>query len=185
MVNKNEGMINKNIYLFIGIAIVLIIVVFVILSLSIKDKPEEPIVPVVERKPLDAFDVDLNTVDFSASTSQISTAGITPAEKRAVYEALLVNFKAFVDKDVKSIRQISIAKATTEAEKNLVRNLSDSDILSLAERISNSLIMPPPDVMLSPSSIWLKEGNSMTITYDDPVTGPVTKKAVLIDGKWY
>ena len=45
--------------------------------------------------------------------------------------------------------------------------------------------MPPPEVMLSPTAVWTRDGNIMTISYDDPATGLVTKKAVLIDGKWY
>jgi hypothetical protein len=181
---------NKSLLIqILSILLVVSIVTIIVIAMGSSDKKsalvnDETVVQVV-RKPDDALKVDLAKVDFSAPTSPQSTNDFTAAEKKAIYESLLANFKAYVDKDVKLIRAQSLAKATSPAEKSLINSLSDADLLNLASRISKTLIMPTPEVMLSPSSVWTRDENIVTIKYQDPTLGEVTKKVVNIDGKWY
>ena len=132
-----------------------------------------------------AFDVNLNQVDFSASVSHESSKDITAADKKAVYESLLAGYKIMTSKDPQAIRTYIMKKASTPTEKNLVTKMTDADILSLSTRLGQTMIMPTPNLFLTTSSIWIRDGSAITIQYADPNTGTTTKRAVNINGQWY
>jgi hypothetical protein len=167
-----------------AILVVIVVVVAVVYKAQMDEKARMKNA-VISRTPTDALKVDLNKVDFSVMTSERSTKDLTAVDKRAIYESLLASFKAFLNKDPFAIRTYAMALASSPAEKALVNGLSDQNLIDMSASISKSLIMPTPDIMLAPSSIWRRDGNVVTIEYTDPDLGMVTKKAVYANGQWY
>jgi len=133
----------------------------------------------------DAFRTDLNKVDFSLPVSPQSSKGISAADKKAVYESLLAGYKILTSKNASDIRAYMSIKASTPPEKNLITKMTDADIVSLSSRLAQTMIMPTPDLFLTASSIWTRDGNAVTIQYADPNTGTTTKRVVNINGQWY
>ncbi len=177
---------NKPAIITIGV-IVIVVVIFLLISSSHNKQgsfinSNAPTIPISSE---DAFHTDLNKVDFSAPVSTQSSKDISAAEKRAVYESLLAGYKTMTSKDVSVIRTYMINKASTPAEKNLVTKLTDTDILSLSTRLGQMMIMPTPNLFLTTSSIWTRDGSAITIQYADPNTGTTTKRVVNINGQWY
>ena len=88
-------------------------------------------------------------------------------------------------KDAKAIRAYMTAKANTPAEKNLLTKMTDADLVSLSSRLAQTMIMPTPGLLLTPSTVWNRSGNVITIQYSDPNTGTTTKAVMFINGQWY
>lgn len=179
----------KNKIIIVVVAVVVIILLVVIFS---KRNPgggssvsSDQQGTTTEAQPVNAFAVDLNTVDFNAPVSPISSPDISAADKKAVYEALLSSYKIMTSGNVQEIRTYMSERAATPPEKNLITKMSDATILSLSARLSNTMVMPVPKLLLAKTSIWLRDGNGITVQYMDPNTGTTTKRILNIDGKWY
>ncbi len=180
----------KTIIIVVAVIIVVVAVIYMaagkksIPSIAVQNQNlllNQPINPTSQ----DAFNTNLNTVNFDAPVNPASSKDITGAEKRTVYESLLAGYKIMTSKDAKAIRAYITEKATTPAEKNLVTKMSDADLVSLSIRLTQTMIMPLPTMFLTSSSIWTRDGNTITIQYADLNTGTTTKKVVNINGKWY
>ncbi len=183
--------INKKVMIYIAIVIV-VLVVIALVSNTKKSNPSTSSQTVTSVSRTDggtivqpAYSVNMNSVNFSAPISPESSANITAADKKAVYEGLLAGFKTMTSGDAKAIRTYMTSKANSSAEKNFVTKMTDADIVSLSARLSQTMVMPVPEQLLSPVSIWTRDGNAMTIQYLDPNTGTTTKRAVNIGGSWY
>ena len=132
-----------------------------------------------------AFTTNLNQVDVGAPVSVSSSKNITAAEKRAIYESLLAGYKTMTSGDATAIRAFMTAKASTAAEKNLVTKMTNTDLVSLSDRLGQTMIMPTPGLLLTTTSIWNRDGNTVTIEYADPTGGTTTKRVVYTNGRWY
>ncbi len=176
----------KTTYIIITVAIIIIIIIIIMLRQS-KGPAVTNGVPVeaLPQATEDAFHTDLNKVDFAAPVSTASSGAITPQEKKAVYESLLSGYKTMTSKDAKAIRAYMTAKANTPAEKNLLTKMTDADLVSLSSRLAQTMIMPTPGLLLTPSTVWNRSGNVITIQYSDPNTGTTTKAVMFINGQWY
>ena len=191
---------NKNVIIF-GAFIIVLVIVIIFVSVALLKKNTSNSVSVhntaansqTNGLPTDssgkivqpAYKVNVNNTDFSVPVSAQSTKGVSAADKKAVYEGLLAGFKIMTSGDAKAVRAYLLEKATTPAEKNIVNKMNDADIASLSARLAATMVMPTPQNLLTPNSIWTRDGNTMTIQYTDPITGPTTKRAVLVNGKWY
>lgn len=170
------------------IAIVVIVAAFVVLSKKFggfgdaDNQQSSTLAPISKDA---AFNTNLNQVDFDAPVSVASSKNITAAEKRAIYESLLAGYKTMTSGNATAMRAYMLAKASTAAEKNFVNKMTDADLVSLSSRLGETMIMPTPELLLTSTSVWNRDGNTVTIEYADPSTGTTTKKVVYIDGKWY
>lgn len=182
---------SKNKPLIVAVSVVVILIIIsIFISRSNLEKSAQQMTPTqqaeqVQQEKEAAFKVNLNETNFNAAVSPESTKGITATEKRAVYESLLSGFKVMTSGDAKAIRAYMLAKAQTPAEKNFVTTMTDANLSSLSARLSQTMVMPVPELLLASTSVWKKDGSSITIQYNDPNTGTTTKKVVNIDGKWY
>ncbi len=179
-----EKNIKNKIILIAIIVIVVIVAIIVVVKIRQKSSVVTSTMQVIPAG-VSAFDVDLSKIDFNAPVDPASSSDISATEKKAIYIALLSGYKIMASKDVKAIRAYMTAKASSLAEKTLVTNKTDADLISLSQHMLQTMVMPTPDQMLMPSSVWIKDANSVIIIYSDRNTGTTTKKVVNINGQWY
>ena len=180
---------NNNVVIAVIAIVVVIVIIILAVKLGHKSTPASttvsPVASSVNRSSQDAFNTNLNQVNFAVPVDPSSSKDLSASDKKAIYQSLLNGYKTMTSKDAKAVRAYMTEKATTPAEKNLVTKMSDADLVSLSTRLADTMIMPTPDLFLTSSTVWTKDGNSVTIQYMDPTTGTTTKKVVNINGQWY
>ncbi|MEI6396664.1 MAG: hypothetical protein WCO48_01145 [Candidatus Taylorbacteria bacterium] len=179
---------NKKIAIIAAVVIVIAVIIILVRSGGKTTNPapvDTSSTSGTSRSSQAAFDTNLNQVDFAAPVNPTSSKDLSANDKKAIYQALLNGYKTMTSKNASTIRTYMTAKASTPAEKNLVTKMTDADLVSLSTRLASTMIMPTPDLFLTSSSVWTKDGSAVTIEYADPGTGTTTKRVVNINGQWY
>lgn len=171
--NLTKSMATQKILVIVAISLIVISLVSIFIYKSNKKTDK-------------VWDVTQRPIDFNHPDALDPRANhVTAKEREDVYNAFVRGYDLIKAGDVSGVREWFKAIAASEEERKQVMQMKDADLLNLINRLAVISIKPDARYMLAPDALWIKEGNTMTVTYTDASGSRVTKRSIFSNGRWY